>query len=41
MDVFIVAGFQVPVILFVEVNGNAGGVEFRHNGPIPVKVGVI
>ena len=26
--VFIVAGFHVPVILLLEVVGNAGGVEF-------------
>ncbi len=39
----IVAGFQVPVItgLLVELEGNTGGVEFRHSGPIWVKVVVI
>jgi hypothetical protein len=41
--VLIVAGLQVPVIAgrFVELNGNDGAVEFRHNGPICVRVGVI
>jgi hypothetical protein len=35
--------FQVPVIggTFVEVNGNSGGTEFWHKGPMAVKVGVI
>ncbi len=38
-----VVGFQVPVTVgeLVELVGNAGGVEFRHNGPIGLKVGVI
>jgi hypothetical protein len=35
--------FQVPVMggTFVEVNGNNGGTEFWHKGPMAVKVGVI
>jgi hypothetical protein len=35
--------FQVPVMggTFVEVNGNSGGTEFWHKGPMAVKVGVI
>jgi len=41
--VLMLAGFQVPEIVgvFVELAGNAGGVEFRHNGPMGEKVGVI
>jgi len=41
--VLITGGFQVPVIVgeFVELAGNAGGVEFRHKGPICLKVGLI
>ena len=35
----IVAGDHVPVILFVEVVGRAGGVAFWHNGPIAAKFG--
>jgi hypothetical protein len=38
--VLIVAGLHVPVILLVEDAGNADGVEFWHNGPICVNVGV-
>ena len=39
----IVAGSQVPVIVgvFVELNGNAGGVLFGQSGPIAANVGVI
>jgi hypothetical protein len=35
--------FHVPVMggTFVEVNGNSGGTEFWHKGPMAVKVGVI
>ena len=40
VDVLIVAGSQVPVILLLEVVGNAGAVAFWHNGPIWVNVGV-
>jgi hypothetical protein len=40
-DVLIVAGLQVPVMLFVELAGSAGAVEFRQRGPICVNVGVI
>jgi hypothetical protein len=41
--VLIVVGFQVPEIvgLFVELAGNKGGDEFRHNGPICEKIGTI
>ena len=41
MVVLRVAGYQVPVMagLLVELFGNVGGVEFRHNGPILLKVG--
>ena len=39
--VLITAGFQVPVILLLDVVGNAGAVLFWHNGPICVKAGVI
>lgn len=35
----IVAGVQVPLIPLRDVVGNAGGVEFWHNGPIRLKVG--
>ena len=37
------AGFQVPVIAgkLLELNGNVGGVEPKHNGPMAAKVGVI
>lgn len=38
-DVLIVAGLQVPAIPLVEVAGNAGGVEFWHNGPMDSNVG--
>ena len=37
----IVAGLQVPLIPLRDVVGNAGGVEFWHNGPIRLKVGPI
>lgn len=38
-----VVGFHVPAIegLFVELVGSFGGVEFLHNGPIGLKVGVM
>jgi hypothetical protein len=36
----IVAGFHVPVKLFVDVTGKPGAVLFWHKGPICVKVGV-
>ena len=38
-----VDGFHFPVMggLFLELVGKAGGVEFRHNAAICVKVGVI
>jgi hypothetical protein len=37
--VFIVAGLHVPVILLVEVVGNAGAGASWHNGPICVNAG--
>jgi hypothetical protein len=40
-EVLMVAGFHVPIIPLVEVNGNAGAIEFRQNGPIASNVGVI
>jgi hypothetical protein len=39
--VLIVTGFQVPVMPLVDVNRNAGGVEFWHKGPIAANAGVI
>ena len=39
--VLIVAGFQVPVILLLDVVGSAGTVLFRHNGPICVNIGAM
>ena len=39
--VLIVAGFHVPVMPLVEVEGNAGAVPFWHSGPIEPKAGVI
>jgi hypothetical protein len=39
-DVFIPAGFQVPVIPLLDVVGNAGAVTFWHRGPIALNVGV-
>ena len=42
-DVVIVAGFHVPVtgVAFVELAGKTGPAEFKHKGPICVKVGVV
>jgi hypothetical protein len=39
-EVLIVAGLQVPLIPLFELFGREGAVEFRHNGPIWVNVGV-
>jgi hypothetical protein len=39
--VLTVAGFQVPVILFVEVVGKTGAVVFCTNGPTCAKAGAI
>jgi len=39
--VLIVAGFHVPVMPLVEVEGNAGAVPFWHSGPIEPKAGVM
>ena len=36
----IVAGLHVPVILLFDVAGSGGAVEFWHNGPGCVNVGV-
>jgi hypothetical protein len=40
-DVFITAGFHVPVIPLLDVAGSAGAVLFWQNGPICVNVGII
>ena len=40
-DVLIVAGVQVPVMPLLDINGNTGATEFKHNGPIAVNTGVI
>jgi hypothetical protein len=39
VPVLIVPGFQVPVILLVDVVGNDGAVAFKHRLPICVNVG--
>ena len=39
-EVLIVAGLQVPLMLLLDVNGNAGATEFRQSEPNGVKVGV-
>jgi hypothetical protein len=41
--VVLIAASQVPLIggTFVEVNGNNGGTEFWHKGPMAVNVGTI
>ena len=33
-DVLMVAGFHVPVIPLLDVDGNVGAVVFWHSGPI-------
>ena len=38
--VLIAAGFQVPLMPFVDEAGNAGAVLFWHKGPIAEKDGV-
>ena len=42
MVVLMVEGFHVPVTVgeLVELVGNTGGTEFRHKGPIGLKVGM-
>ena len=40
-DVLIAAGVQVPVIPLLDINGNTGATEFKHNGPMAVNTGVI
>jgi hypothetical protein len=40
IEVFITAGFQVPVTPSVDVGGREGGVLFWHSGPIWLNVGV-
>jgi len=40
-DVLIVAGFQIPVIPFVEVAGRVGAVLFWQIEPIAVKIGAV
>lgn len=39
--VLIESGDQVPVMPLVDVAGNIGAVEFRHNVPIGSKAGVV
>ena len=39
VDVFMIAGLQVPVIPLLDVAGRPGAVVFWHNGPICVNVG--
>jgi hypothetical protein len=39
-DVLIVAGLQVPVIPFADVNGSKGATEFKQSEPNGLKVGV-
>ena len=41
ISVDMVDGLQVPVKPFIEVEGNSGGVLFRHSGSNPAKVGLI
>jgi hypothetical protein len=38
--VLITEGDQVPVMPLSEIEGNAVGVAFKQNGPIPLNVGV-
>ena len=40
VDVLITAGLQVPLMLLLDVTGNAGATEFRQSEPNGVKVGV-
>jgi hypothetical protein len=40
-EVFIIAGFHVPVIPLLDVAGNAGAVLFWQSGAMVVNVGVI
>src|SRR5690606_17595438 len=35
----IVAGFHLPVMPLVDVNGSSGAVAFKHSGPIASKTG--
>ena len=37
----LMVGLQLPVILLLDLFGNPGGTEFRHNGPTGSNVGVI
>ena len=39
-DVLIEAGLQVPLMLLLDVTGNAGATEFRQSEPNGAKVGV-
>ena len=40
-DVLIAAGVQVPLIPLLDIVGNAGAAEFKHNEPMAVNTGVI
>ena len=40
-DVVIVAGFHVPLIPLVDINGNAGAAALRQSEPNGLKMGVI
>jgi hypothetical protein len=40
-DVLMVACVQVPLMPLLDINGNTGATEFKHNGPIAVNTGVI
>ena len=41
ISVLMIDGFHVPVMPSSDTPGKDGGSEFRHSGPICVKVGVI
>jgi hypothetical protein len=41
MVVFMLGGFHVPLIPFVDVAGRAGAVEFWQSGPMGLKDGVV
>ena len=41
VDVLIVAGFQVPIIPFVDVDGKPGAAEFWQSGPMRLNIGAI
>ena len=41
VEVLIAAGFHVPVMALVDVDGSAGAVELRHSEPKGLNAGVI